>query len=207
LVYCVSWYFWGLFLFYVGSTSAVPGKTIPETTYYVSRGTLSICSLTHFHLIHITPLPFLRPFSRWTYISRFPSIFFLKLLQKRSFGDKWHRFFAGQMPFSLSTGSDAFWKVLKSPGIFSLKYWGLGKSWKIILVLENHEHYVMQCWKVLEWWSVSYLMMPHSARGVSCSSSILDCCWSITNRVFFSLILNVPEKVWCPKKVGGIFGD
>jgi len=37
----------GLLLFYVVSTSAVLGKTVPEITYYVSRGTLSSCLLTH----------------------------------------------------------------------------------------------------------------------------------------------------------------
>ena len=48
LVFCVQVFFW-LLLFYVVSTSAINclGKTVPEMTYYVSRGTLSNCSLTH----------------------------------------------------------------------------------------------------------------------------------------------------------------
>jgi len=55
--------------------------TISETEYYLSA--------------------FERPFSRRIWVNWMPSVFFLQLFQKKTIGDKWHRFFMGQMSFLL----------------------------------------------------------------------------------------------------------
>ena len=38
-------------------------------------------------------------------LASFPAVLFLTVIQKRTFEDKWHRFFVGQMPF-LSPGQE-----------------------------------------------------------------------------------------------------
>jgi len=49
LVFCVSWYFWIIVLLCCQyQCNWLPGKTVPEMTYNVSIGMLSICSVTHY---------------------------------------------------------------------------------------------------------------------------------------------------------------
>jgi len=47
-------------------------------------------------------------------------------------------------------GSHASWTILESPGIFTGKFSGFGKSWKMTLVLESPENLLAKSWKVLE---------------------------------------------------------
>jgi len=45
---------------------------------------------------------------------------------------------------------EGFPRLLESPGIFSGKFLGPGKSWKMTLVLESPENPLARSWKVLE---------------------------------------------------------
>ena len=59
-----------------------------------------MCTIAADNTAHNRPsTPFSKPFSRWTWISRFPSVFFLQLFRKRTNGTKWHRFLMDWTPF------------------------------------------------------------------------------------------------------------
>jgi len=50
----------------------------------------------------------------------------------------------------LVQGSHASWKILESPGIFTVKFSGPGKSWKMTLVQESSGNLLARSWKVME---------------------------------------------------------
>jgi len=70
--------------------------------------------------------------------------------------------------------------LLESPGIFIGKFPGLGKSWKMTLVLESPGSLLARSWKVLEfarqWCTWQFLF---SNRHVSADENSHNCCHQV----------------------------